>query len=318
MPYLIALLIFLAIVFVLLGLVKSFSVRNVYVERLHEVLGKKEAEKPQTKLTVKAALASLLKAISNLFAARSSSGRLQSRLVEAGIPLKGEEYISISLSLMVFVPLLSYFISANFWLAIMAFFLTLVGPWFYISIKKNKRLQSFELQLADALVIMANALRAGFGFQQAMETVVKEMPSPIATEFGWCLREMSLGFNQEEALMNMSLRVNSEELDMVVTGIIIQKQIGGNLAQIMDNIGDTMRDRSRIKKQVKTLTAQGKLSGIIVGSLPVAMLAVMLVVSPKNVYFFFQDSRGLAMLGTAVLMEIVGALVISRIVNIEF
>ncbi len=318
MQYLITILMSIAIVFALIGLVKSFSLRNVYVERLYTVMGQIGPETPRDKLTVKAALAALLKAVSHLFAARSFTGRLQSRLVEAGIPLKGEEYITISLAAIALVPSITFIISANLWLAVMAFVLTLVLPWIYISIKKNKRLQCFEMQLADALVIMANALRAGFGFQQAMGTVVKEMPPPIATEFGWCLREMNLGFNQEEALMNMSARVNSEELDMVITGIIIQKQIGGNLAQILDNIGDTMRDRARIKKQVRTLTAQGKLSGIIVGALPIALMAVMLVISPEHVYFLFQDSRGIAMLGTAVLMEILGALVISRIVNIEF
>jgi tight adherence protein B len=165
---------------------------------------------------------------------------------------------------------------------------------------------------------MANALRGGFGFQQAMETVVREMPPPIATEFDWCLREMNLGFNQEEALLHLGDRVNSEELDMVISGIIIQKQVGGNLAQILDNIGDTMRDRARIKKQVRTLTAQGKLSGLIVGLLPVVLLAVMLIINPEQVYFLFQDQRGLAMVGTAVVMEILGAFFISRIIDIDF
>jgi tight adherence protein B len=316
--YLMVFFIFMAVVFALIGLIKSFSTRNLYVERLHAVMGSVEANKRGEKLTMKATLASLLKSVSQLFASNSSTGRLQSRLVEAGIPLKGEEYISISLGVMLFVPLLTYGISTNARLAILALIPSLWLPEFYIKIKKNRRLQSFDQQLADALVIMANAIRAGFGFQQAMETVVKEMPPPISTEFGWCLQEMKLGFNQEEALLNMSARVNSEELDMIISGIIIQKQIGGNLAQILDNIGDTMRDRARIKKQVRTLTAQGKLSGIIVGSLPVALLASMLVISPQHVYFFFQDSRGMLMLGTAVLMEIIGALIISKIVKIEF
>jgi tight adherence protein B len=119
---------------------------------------------------------------------------------------------------MLFVPLLTYGISTNARLAILALIPSLLLPEFYIKIKKNRRLQSFDQQLADALVIMANAIRAGFGFQQAMETVVKEMPPPISTEFGWCLQEMKLGFNQEEALLNMSARVNREELDISLAG----------------------------------------------------------------------------------------------------
>ncbi len=318
MQYLIILFVFLMVAFALSGVKKIFSTRDLYKERLRTVIGQSEKDRAHDRVTVRATLNSLVKVVSSLFVARSFTGKLQNRLVTAGIPLKGEEYITISLAVIIISPLLTYLLSANFWLSIIILILALILPWMYISIKKDRRLQSFEMQLADSLVIMANALRAGFGFQQAMETVVKEMPPPIADEFDWCLREMNLGFNQEEALMNLSTRVNSEELDMVISGIIIQKQVGGNLAHILDNIGDTMRDRARIKKQVRVLTAQGKLSGIIVGLLPVALLAFMLVANPENVYFFVQDSRGLAMLGTAIVMEIVGAFVISRIVNIEF
>ena len=196
------------------------------------------------------------------------------------------------------------------------FILTLILPGIYINIKKARRLQTFEAQLADSVVMMANALRGGFGFQQAMETVVKEMPPPIATEFDWCLREMNLGFSQEEALLHLGERVKSEDLDMVISGIIIQKQVGGNLAQILDNIGDTMLT-ARIK-QVRAPTAQGKLSGLIIGLLPVALLAIMLVLNPEHVYFLFKDQRGLVMLGAAVVMEIIGAFFINRIIDIEF
>ncbi len=318
MQYLIVLFIFLSVAFALSGVKKIFSTRDVYKERLQTVIGQAEQASTSEKVSVKTTLDSLVKAVSFLFAARSFTRKLQDRLVTAGIPLKGEEYITISLAAIILVPFLIYILSANFWLAVIVFILALILPLIYISIKKDKRLQSFEMQLADSLVIMANALRAGFGFQQAMETVVKEMPPPIADEFQWCLREMNLGFNQEEALMHLGARVNSEELDMVISGIIIQKQVGGNLAHILDNIGDTMRDRARIKKQVRVLTAQGKMSGLIVGLLPVALLGFLLVSNPENVYFFVRDSRGLAMLGTAIIMEILGAFIISRIVNIEF
>lgn len=317
MQYLMALFIFLAVAFAIMGLSRQFSRRDLYRERLEAVLGQNEAGASH-RLSLKENWDKLIKSISNLFAARSFTANVQSRLVTAGIPLKGEEYITFSLGLIIIAPMLTYIVSANFWLTVIMLIMAVILPWLYISIKKTKRLQTFEMQLADCLVIMANALRGGFGFQQAMETVVKEMPPPIATEFDWCLREMNLGFNQEEALLHLGDRVNSEEMDMVISGIIIQKQVGGNLAQILDNIGDTMRDRARIKKQVRTLTAQGKLSGLIVGLLPVVLLAAMLVINPEQVYFLFQDQRGLAMLAVAVVMEIMGAFIISRIIDIEF
>jgi len=308
----------LTVVFSINGMLRGFSKGEYYRERLKAVLEYDDPRDARKPVSIREILNSLVKSLSSLFAARSFTAQVQSRLVAAGIPLKGEEYITISLGLIILVPLFTYLISANFWLAVIMFILTLILPGIYINIKKARRLQTFEAQLADSVVMMANALRGGFGFQQAMETVVKEMPPPIATEFDWCLREMNLGFSQEEALLHLGERVKSEDLDMVISGIIIQKQVGGNLAQILDNIGDTMRDRARIKKQVRALTAQGKLSGLIIGLLPVALLAIMLVLNPEHVYFLFKDQRGLVMLGAAVVMEIIGAFFINRIIDIEF
>ncbi len=308
----------MTVVFSINGMLRGFSKGEYYRERLKAVLEYDDPRDARKPVSIREILNSLVKSLSSLFAARSFTAQVQSRLVAAGIPLKGEEYITISLGLIILVPLFTYLISANFWLAVIMFILTLILPGIYINIKKARRLQTFEAQLADSVVMMANALRGGFGFQQAMETVVKEMPPPIATEFDWCLREMNLGFSQEEALLHLGERVKSEDLDMVISGIIIQKQVGGNLAQILDNIGDTMRDRARIKKQVRALTAQGKLSGLIIGLLPVALLAIMLVLNPEHVYFLFKDQRGLVMLGAAVVMEIIGAFFINRIIDIEF
>ena len=315
---LIIIFVFLTVVFSINGMLRGFSKGEYYRERLKAVLEYDDPRDARKPVSIREILNSLVKSLSSLFAARSFTAQVQSRLVAAGIPLKGEEYITISLGLIILVPLFTYLISANFWLAVIMFILTLILQGIYINIKKARRLQTFEAHLADSVVMMANALRGGFGFQQAMETVVKEMPPPIATEFDWCLREMNLGFSQEEALLHLGERVKSEDLDMVISGIIKQKQVGGNLAQILDNIGDTMRDRARIKKQVRALTAQGKLSGLIIGLLPVALLAIMLVLNPEHVYFLFKDQRGLVMLGAAVVMEIIGAFFINRIIDIEF
>lgn len=318
MQIFITLLVLLAVVFAAAGLTSALTVRDLYKERLHTVVGQTRQENKAPKKNLRELAGSGIKSVSSVFAARSSTARIQEKLISAGIPLKGEEYITISLAAMIIIPLLVYLISSNFWLAVIIFILAAIIPFMYINKKKEQRLQAFEMQLSDALVIMANALRGGFGFQQAMETVVKEMNPPISMEFDWCLREMNLGFNQEEALLHLGDRVKSSEMNLVIAGIIIQRQVGGDLAQILDNIGDTMRDRARIKKQVRTLTAQGKLSGIIVGLLPVALLAFMLVATPENVYFFFQDTRGMLMMGAAVLMETMGVIIIKQIIKIEY
>jgi tight adherence protein B len=171
--------------------------------------------------------------------------------------------------------------------------------------------------LGDALVIMANALRAGFGFQQAMDAVRKEMPAPISTEFSWTLREMNLGFGTEEALLNMSKRVGNESLDMVITGIIIQRQIGGNLAEILDNISNTIRERARIKKEIRVLTAQGRMSGAVIGLLPVILIGIMLIINPSYFNYMIQDSRGILILAAAGVSEILGIILIKRITQVD-
>lgn len=318
MEYIICLFVLLTVIFVMMGFLRFGSTKDIYRERLLMATGQKNAGSDGQRITLVKSGKTIVRAVSHLFAARSFTADLQAKLVTAGIPLKGEEYITISLGIVIFAPILTYLGSQNFWLAVIVLILALILPWMYINIKRDRRLATFEQQLADALMIMANALRAGFGFQQAMETVVKETSDPIATEFEWTLREMGLGFSQEEALLNLGRRVNSREMDMVISGIIIQRQVGGNLAQILDNLVVTMRDRNRIKKQVRVLTAQGKMSGLIVGLLPVVLLAAMLVINPEQVYFLFQDHRGWVMLGTGTIMELMGLMIIRRITDIDF
>jgi tight adherence protein B len=129
---------------------------------------------------------------------------------------------------------------------------------------------------------------------------------------------MNLGFSTEVALESLSARVQSDDLDMVVTGIIIQRQVGGNLAQVLDNISSTIRERARIQREVKVLTAQGKLSGILIALLPLFLIAALLVLNPEYFNVLVSDSRGIIMLIVAGVMEIVGFMVIRRLTNIDF
>ncbi|MGI6436291.1 MAG: type II secretion system F family protein [Syntrophomonadaceae bacterium] len=264
----IALLVFNILLCMVFAVLKTVSQRDLYLDRLDKYLEKgTETESPRANSLQ--AIQSLMDRISGLFATRGFTQRLQTHLMYAGIPLRGEEYFTMWLGLIILPPLLLVLMTGNTWLGIVACILAIVGPEMYLRHKKDVRLMALNGQLGDALMIMANALRAGFGFQQAMDTVKREMPAPISTEFGWTLREMTLGFSQEEALMNLSERTKSDDLDMVITGIIIQRQVGGNLAQILENISETIRDRAQLKREVKVLTAQGRLSGIVIGLLPV-------------------------------------------------
>ncbi|MGI6452349.1 MAG: type II secretion system F family protein [Syntrophomonadaceae bacterium] len=292
-----------------------FSKEEIYQKRLSVIRDSKK--NLDNKIDWRGVLQLYVNKFSGIFAPRSYLEGIQDDLVKAGIPLRGEEYVAACLALIVILPLLAYLISRNIWLAIIMILCGGIIPQLYVRTCRDRRMQALNLQLGDALVIMANALRAGFGFQQAMDAVRKEMPAPISTEFSWTLREMNLGFGTEEALLNMSKRVGNESLDMVITGIIIQRQIGGNLAEILDNISNTIRERARIKKEIRVLTAQGRMSGAVIGLLPVILIGIMLIINPSYFNYMIQDSRGILILAAAGVSEILGIILIKRITQVD-
>jgi tight adherence protein B len=236
-----------------------------------------EVEKDKARINLR----QLLEKISRIFASRSYTQKVQYDLLQAGIPLKGEEYLTLWGGLVFVLPPLSWILTFNLPLALLLMVLGAVVPKFYLKSRIDGRRQKLNQQLGDALTVMANALRAGFSFQQSMDTVCRELPAPISTEFGIALREINLGASSEEALLNMGARVGSDDLDMLISAVLIQRQAGGNLAQILDNIAGTIRERARIKGQIKTLTAQGRISGLVIGCMPVALLFFLLIVNPS-------------------------------------
>lgn len=315
MELFVSILIFNALFFSILAVLKMLSQRDLYLDRLEKYFEKTESDsrsRNYTEITGK-----FFNKISRVFASRSFIDKLQAQLISAGILLKAEEYMTIYVAMIIIIPLLLLFITGNTWLSVIMVLVCSILPEMYVRNRKENRLMTLNQQLGDTLVVMSNALRAGFGFQQAMDTVRREMPPPISTEFSWTLREMNLGFSQEDALKNLTNRVKSDDLDMVVTGIIIQRQVGGNLAQILENISETIRDRAKIKKEIKVLTAQGRLSGLIIGLLPVAIIAIMLVINPAYFNSFLYDPRGMVILGVALVLEIIGALMVKKIIDID-
>ncbi len=307
---------FLVATYICVALLKTFTKYGLYQRRLDQIKGMnapiKKSDDPKKNLL------EFIISLSRFIAPKKIADNIQSDLTKAGIPLKAAEYLVACFALILVLPILIYVLTYNVPLAFLTIIGGLLAPKFYVKRKKENRIQALNQQLGDGLIIMANALRAGFGFQQAMDAVRKEMPHPISTEFSWTLREMNLGFSQEEALLNLSKRAGSDDLDMVVTGIIIQRQIGGNLAEILENIAGTIRERDRVKREVKVLTAQGKMSGIVIGVLPIIMAAFILVISPDYFNGMVSNIVGVFMLVGAVLMEIIGILVIKGLVSFDY
>ena len=182
---------------------------------------------------------------------------------------------------------------------------------------KARRLQRFNEQLVDALMTMSNALRSGASILQAFEHIVKEGLNPIAQEFSFFLQQTRVGVKFEEALSKLEQRVHSEDLTLMVRAIEIARQTGGNLTEVFEKIAATIRERLRIQERVRTLTAQGRMQGIVVGIMPVGLGIVMFIMDPVMMVSFFTSTIGILVGLIALALEVVGALLIRKIVNID-
>lgn len=201
--------------------------------------------------------------------------------------------------------------------AVVAAGLALRAPGWLLSVLKTRRLNRFNAQLADTLVTMSNALKAGFSISQAFESVVREGENPIAQEFDVLLQETRIGVSFSDALANMERRVGSDDLSLVVTAIEAARRSGGNLTEVFDRIAATIRARLRIENRIRTLTAQGRLQGIVVGAMPAVILVALLFVDPRLMLPFLHSTIGLVTLLTVVVLIALGGLVIRKIVRID-
>jgi len=191
------------------------------------------------------------------------------------------------------------------------------APRFWVRRLQEQRLNAFNNQLNDTLILLANSIRSGYSLQQAMEAVSRELPPPVSVEFMRVIREISLGLNMEEALNHMLQRINSEDLDLIITAINIQHEVGGNLAEILDTIAHTIRERVRIKGQIRALTSSQRLSGTIISLLPFALAAFMFIFNQNYFKRMWEDPCGWVMLGFGVITIGMGYFIIQQIVKIE-
>jgi tight adherence protein B len=190
-------------------------------------------------------------------------------------------------------------------------------PSFYVKYRINKRLKAFNNQLGDTLTLLSNAIKAGYSFAQAIDTVAKNAVAPISDEFGRAVREMNLGGSPDEALQNITRRIVSADFDLVATAYSIHRTVGGNLAEILDNIAYTIRERVRIKGEIATLTAQARASGTLITFLPIVLAAFMYFVTPTYFRPMFDNVVGWILLVIGGFMIFVGNLIIRRVVAIE-
>ena len=273
-----------------------------------------------------AALAQLNKVVEK----RDFGANLLRDLGAADLKLKPSEYLGIwagtTIGLPVVLFLLGFVVKSlqNPLVLLLGLIVGFFVPRLWLGRRKSGRLKAFNKQLPDTVTLIANALRAGSSFLQSIELVVRESRPPISTEFGRVIREVNLGLPFDVALENMVRRVKSEDFELMATAIAIQHQVGGNLAEILDSIAFTIRERIRIKGEIRTLTAQQRLSGYVVGFLPIGLAGFLFVAAPHFMDPMFQkppEALGLP-LGMIILffggfMMFIGFMLIRRIVDIE-
>lgn len=277
------------------SVVRKASVFEVLRSRLHEIFAEK-ARRTDTGLGRK---------------------KLDLMMVRAGLPLLGSEFLAISAGGALLVFVIFALATRNPVTGLLALLLFLAADFVFVQRRITKRLDNFQRQLADCLSLVANSLRAGFSFLQTMEIISREMEPPMSTEFERVMRDTTLGKSLDDALHDMDDRVGSADFSLVVTAVLIQQQVGGNLATILDTIRQTISERIRIRREVNTLTAQGKMSGIVLACIPVALGLFFYVSSPEYLEPLLTTDIGRIAIIGAVFLVIVGFAIIRKIVDVK-
>lgn len=242
--------------------------------------------------------------------------KVQRDLARANLKLRVAEYyyIRIGASLALGVIL---FVFRDPISGIVGFLVGYMLPRFWVGRRISGRLNAFNKQLPDTITLLSNSLRAGSSFLQSIELVSREGGPPMSEEMGRVVREVNLGLGMEEALHNLVRRIKSDDLDLMVTAIGIQQQVGGNLAEILDTIAFTIRERVRIKGEINTLTAQGRVSGYLVAFLPIGLGVALNAINPAFMAPLFTETIGRILMGVGAVMMTIGFLAIRKITDIK-
>jgi tight adherence protein B len=236
---------------------------------------------------------------------------------QADANIKPSALFGISLALALAGGLVGSLVAGSIYVAPVGALVFFSVPWVWLSFKRKSRLKKFASQLPDAMELVARALRAGHSLAAGMHVVHEEMPPPISKEFGRVYEEQNLGVSLEDAMKNMCNRVPNLDLRFFVTAVGIQRQTGGDLAEILDKIGYVIRERFKILGQVKALTAEGRLSGVVLVAMPFGLFGLMLQMKPDYVALLWTDPLGVKMSIFALVMQILGAICIKKIVDIK-
>lgn len=245
------------------------------------------------------------------------SDKFTNQIEAADLPMSANEFLLIWGAATLLPPVFIATITQN---AIMSIGVSGTGfaiPFVYFVKKRADKRNKFATQLGDALITICNGLKSGFSFQQAMRSVSKDMTPPISTEFQRVLNEIDYGMTQEAALTRMYERLENEDLKMLISALSISEKTGGNLSDVLMTISNTVQNRIKIRQEVKSLSAQGKMSSIIIGALPIVISLIMMIMNPSYIQTLVDTEIGRMLLVAAVVMEVIGFAVMTKITDVK-
>jgi tight adherence protein B len=312
-----------ALVVIVVGIISVRSERDLVEERLgryeqgyESFLDIDEEDGDSSKKDERKALDAIDKAI----AKRPFAQKWRTQLARADLKLTVAEFAALHVVSVIGFFAFGYFVlfRGDLIMSIVAGFIGFFFPRIYVSRQTSQRLVRFENQLPDTLGLWVNALRSGFSVLQAMEAISRDAPEPTATEFKRVVQEVQLGIDVEDALEHLLARVESDDLDLVVTAVNIQREVGGNLAEILETISHTVRERVKIKGEIRVLTSQGRATGYLISGLPIAVALFLSVIQPGFMNPMFESRTcGWPLLGIGLALIGMGMAAIQKIVNIE-
>jgi len=307
----------LALIMLLVGVITSISSeRSAVEERMGEIVDQSRPKQPRNQ-----APAPVTDWLNRRVEGSSTGDKISKTLARADLKMKPGEYIALIVISTFAVGLILYLLGGRSTLsALIGAVIGLFLPGMYVKRLQGKRLIRFSEQLPDMLNLMVNGLRAGYSTMQAMEAVSKELPTPICDEFRRVVQEMQLGISMEKALDNLLRRIPSDDLDLCITAMNVQREVGGNLAEILDTISYTIRERVRVKGEIRVLVSQVKYSGSFLSLMPIFVILILYFLNREYMMEFFKSENvpcGYISLGLSAFLIILGYFAMQKLADIE-
>lgn len=258
-----------------------------------------------------------VQAVDKAAARRGFAASMAVELARADLKLTVGEYLILCWVSVISCGLLMFLLGGTIFMAPIGMVIGYFVPRILVKMRKGRRLRAFNDQLGDCITLMANALRAGYSLLQAMEVVSRELAAPISSEFARVVKEVGLGLSHEDAMKHLQDRIQSDDLDLMITAINVQHEVGGNLSEILSTIGHTIRERVRIQGEIRVLTAQGMMSGYVISFLPIGLMLILFLINRQYIGAMFKEPCGWVMLGFMAITMSAGFFSIQKIVHVD-